>query len=494
MGIKKAAFIVIILLTSMFACSAVNTRVRAIGVTGTVSLGCTPLGAIYDSGKGEIWVNTYGGAATLVISDSTNKVVATIKNSVNVIGVNGIAYDSGKNEIFQSVGYTTETSVYSVVNVISDITDSVVATIPMGSFAGAMAYDSGKSEIYVATGTGISVISDANNSVIAEIPLQYSPSDLVYDSGKGEMFVTQNVGLPGNAPVTVISDGNNTVVANIYAGVEPYCLAYDSGKGEIFVTDNSGNTVAVISDATDSVVDYVNAGYYPLGIAYDSGKGEIYVGLGNYTDYGGYVSVISDTNNTVIATIPNIPYPQAIAYDSGKGELFATNSVIDWEDHVFSDTLTVISDCPNLASPTVSASQTRILQGQTAVLEVALLTTGTSPYAYQWFVEAPNATNFQPISNATSSNYNFTTTTSTAAGNWSFMLQVTDATGAAVNSTATQVTVNAPTPPTAKTVSGLGAEDMAVAAVAVILAAAVIVTLLLRKKRTEKRKTKENQT
>ena len=206
------------------------------------------------------------------------------------------------------------------------------------------------------------------------------------------------------------------------------------------------------------------------------------------------MSVISDTNNTVITTIPNIAYPQGIAYDSSKGELFVTNTIEDFEDDIFSDTVTVISDCPNLTSPTISAASTTILQGQTSVLTLAPLTTGTTPYTYQWFAEAPNATAYTTIDNATLPSYNFTTTTSTAAGNWTFMLQVTDATGAIANSTATQVIVNAPTPSLAKEVSGFGAEYLSVAVVVIILAAVVTVSLLLRKKGIEKRKTKENQT
>ena len=293
----------------------------------------------------------------------------------------------------------------------------------------------------------MSVISDVNNSVVAKIPLPYSPSAIAYDSSKGPKYSQPTMTASQvSDPVIVVSDSNNSVIASMYAGAVPYYLTYDSGKGEVFVTDSSSNTVAVISDATDSVADYVNVGYYPQGIAYDSGKGEIYVAIPHSSYGGNSVSVISDTNNTVITTIPNIAYPQGIAYDSSKGELFVTNTIEDFEDDIFSDTVTVISDCPNLTSPTISAASTTILQGQTSVLTLAPLTTGTTPYTYQWFAEAPNATAYTTIDNATLPSYNFTTTTSTAAGNWTFMLQVTDATGAIANSTATQVIVNAPTP------------------------------------------------
>jgi hypothetical protein len=159
-----------------------------------------------------------------------------------------------------------------------------------------------------------------------------------------------------------------------------------------------------------------------------------------------------------------------------------------------SDKIDVISDCPSLTSPAISAASTSILQGQTSTLTLAPLTTGTPPYTYQWLAEAPNATAYTTIDNATLPSYNFTTSTSTAAGNWTFMLQVTDATGATVNSTATQITVNVPPPPLpAKNISELGIKDLGAAAVAIILAAAVTTVLLLRKKGTEKRKTMQNQ-
>ena len=41
MGLKKAAFIVMILLASMFAFSAAGSPVRAIGVTGTITVGAS---------------------------------------------------------------------------------------------------------------------------------------------------------------------------------------------------------------------------------------------------------------------------------------------------------------------------------------------------------------------------------------------------------------------------------------------------------------------
>jgi hypothetical protein len=77
------------------------------------------------------------------------------------------------------------------------------------------------------------------------------------------------------------------------------------------------------------------------------------------------------------------------------------------------------------------------------------VTTGTSPYAYQWYSKAPGLGSYSSIIGATSSSYSFVTSGSTATGTWSFELKVSDGAGASVTSNVVTVTVNAaPTSPT----------------------------------------------
>jgi outer membrane protein assembly factor BamB len=108
---------------------------------------------------------------------------------------------------------------------------------------------------------------------------------------------------------------------------------------------------------------------------------------------------------------------------------------------VNSTAVTVLVDSA-LAAPSVTPSPGTVNQGQISSLSSSAVTTGTEPYMYQWFSEAPGASSYSLINGATSSSYNFVTSTSTATGVWSFILQVTDSTGAAVNSTAATVTVS----------------------------------------------------
>jgi len=229
-------------------------------------------------------------------------------------GYYGIAYDSVKGEIYLTNGD------FHLVYVISDSTNDLVATIPVGTTPSGIAYDSGKGEIFV-TNYGsdtVSVISDSDYSVVATIPVGRQPSALAYDSGKGEMYV----GHAGCNQILVISDSTNAVVANITVENEPIRLVYDSGKGEIFVTNHGSDTASVISDSDYSVVATIPVGRQPNAMDYDSVNNNVFVA--NYNSNS--ISVISDSNYAVIADIPLERQPQAIGYDSGRGKIFVAYS------------------------------------------------------------------------------------------------------------------------------------------------------------------------
>jgi YVTN family beta-propeller protein len=132
----------------------------------------------------------------------------------------------------------------------------------VGNYPFGVAYDSGKGEIFVTNNydNTVSVISDTDNTVVATIPVGKGPYGVAYDSGKSEVFVTNNY----DNTTSVISDSNNTVVAIIPVEA-PYGVAYDSGKSETFVTNTLfepsllnpttnfiSNTVSVISDSSNT--------------------------------------------------------------------------------------------------------------------------------------------------------------------------------------------------------------------------------------------------
>ena len=313
------------------------------------------MGIAYDSGKGEIFVANEGDGTVSILSDSNNSLVATV-----TVGEypTGVAYDSGKGEIFVTNAGSDS------VSVISDSTNKIVANVTVGLGPEGIAYDPGKGEIFVANtnydsggaiGT-VSVISDSTNGVITNITVGVAPLYLVYDSGKSEIFVSDE-GSAGNT-VSVISDSSNQVVATVNGGPAPEGLAYDPAKGEIFIANYNAGSFSIISDSTNALLMTKQLGTYagdPTDVTYDSGKGAVFLTCGD-----GVVYIISDSNNTAFAYAPLVqfpvsedsfgPLPNGITYDPAKGEVYVADSGSNAVSNI-SDSFIIPGSTPSVSTP-----------------------------------------------------------------------------------------------------------------------------------------------
>ena len=256
MGSKTAAAISMVTILSLLIQTA-----SAQVVVATVDVGNGPQGVAYDSGKGEVFVTNAADNTVSVISDSSNTVVATLTPFTESYYV-GVAYDAAKGEVFVASSGTG-----SVV-VISDISNTVVGSrIPVCGKPQAVAYDSGRGEVFVTCvdSSSVWVISDSSNTVVGSpIPVGTNPQGVAYDSDRGEVFVTNF----GSNSVSVISDSSNTVVATVTLTVNdsPLGVAYDSGKAEVFVA-NGRNAVYVISAPLSICVSTAAGGATACGAA-----------------------------------------------------------------------------------------------------------------------------------------------------------------------------------------------------------------------------------
>ena len=84
---------------------------------------------------------------------------------------------------------------------------------------------------------------DSTNTVVATVNVGSIPTARPTDSAKGEVFVANN----GGGSVSVISDSTNTVVATVFVGTNPFGVAYDPAKGEVFVANGGSGSVSRIS-------------------------------------------------------------------------------------------------------------------------------------------------------------------------------------------------------------------------------------------------------
>lgn len=277
--------------------------------TGTVILvGANPHEMAYDYKKGEIFVTNTGDGTISVISDRTNKVVATIAVGGEPVSA---AYDPSNNEIYVANWDAT------YISVISDTSNRVVKNVILPNqifVTDGIAYDSNTSQVFVVDDNGgFHVLSGQNvmvtsHSLEGDTPLP----DVVYDSNRGELFMASSGG-----SIFVVSDLNYTVLATIRTGIVPYDLTFDSGKGEVFVADSDSSKVLVIADSNNTIVARPDVGSMPIDLAYDAQNGEVYVATS-----GPSVSVISDTTNEVIKSIPLQCNQQGVVRDDRMAETF----------------------------------------------------------------------------------------------------------------------------------------------------------------------------
>jgi len=288
-----------------------------------VEVGYVPWGVAFDSGTGEVFVANFGSSNVSVISDVTDKVVATIPVGYQP---SGIAYDPMRGELFVA-DYGS-----GAVSVISDATDLVVATIPVGEAPWDVAYDPLMAEVFVTNldSSNVSVISDVSLKVVASIDVGVGPSGIAFDAIHNNLYVANE----GTNNVSVISGETDLIVATIDVGYEPLGVAV-TPLGQAFVTDFGSDQVTVIETEGDTVTGFIPVGYEPEGIAYEPEYGNLYV-----TEYGGTnLTVIQASTATVVGSIAiGVEFGSQIAYDSSTEQFFVSLEA--------SQNVTIVNDTP----------------------------------------------------------------------------------------------------------------------------------------------------
>jgi YVTN family beta-propeller protein len=318
-----------------------NTLVAtaAIGAGPNVCNGPGEANIAYDAGLGEMFVAAELSNNVSVINDSTNSVVATIPVGSSPCAV---VYDPLSGDLFVANQASDN------VSVISDATNAVVATVTVGKLPFFELYDGGTGDVYVANfnSANVSVISGSSNSLVATVPVGNDPIALAWASGAGEVF---SMNFNSNN-VTVINDTTNAVVANLAVGGGPFWATDAAPAGEMFVLNFWSYNVSVISEASDSVVANPAVGPRPVYAVYDSGRGEVFV----ENDASSNLSVINDTSNRVVANIGVGSAPGAAAYNQGDGlgEVFVVNSG--------SNNVSIVSDATNKVFHTVAVGSSPI--------------------------------------------------------------------------------------------------------------------------------------
>ena len=262
---------------------------------------------------------------------------------------------------------------------------------------------------------------------------------------------------PASASVTV---GNiQQFTSAITGGVAPYTFQWYYGNNTAIVgatastlnyKANSTGTINVYLKTTDSLSYQVNSNLATLNV-YSQPTASISPVSASVT-----VGSVQQFTSTIAGGL--VPYAYQWYYGNNTAIVGATASTLNYKANFtgaysiylnVTDSLSYqvksnsaifnvysqlsVSISPVSASVTVGGSQqfTSTVAG------------GLSPYIYQWFQKAPGGS-YLAVSGATSDSFSFVTSVATVTGTWSFILQVNDNLGVAVNSSVVLVTVNLP--------------------------------------------------
>lgn len=210
-----------------------------------------------------------------------------------------------------------------------------------------------------------------------------------------------------------------------------------AANGIIYVGSEDGNIYALNAETGSQIWNYT-VGAYGLTSPAVAG-GVVYIGaIATPSGMGCNFYALNAATGSKIWSDNRVNYNAVSSAAIASGIVYAGFM----RGNVYSniDTLFAFGSISSHA-PSVSASSSTVDQGESSTLS-ADMNGSEQLYSYQWFSEAPNNLYYSSIQGANSSSYNFVTSTFTYPGVWSFILQVTNSSGVAVNSIETLVTVN----------------------------------------------------
>ena len=285
------------------------------------------------------------------------------------------------------------------------------------------------------------VTSNAASVTVNAVPtVVVSPVSWVMDVGQSKLFSATPSGGSGS-----YTSYQWYVGGVAQSGATASTFSYSAGSAGSFlitvsVTDSSGMASAQSSAASVTVSVSPTVSIVPVG-AVKMNVGQVQVFTATGSGGSGSLSYQWFLDGSAVGS-NSVSYSYTAGGTSHSVTCKVTDSASSPVTSPVSNVVSVTVN-PALVAPAVSASPGIINQGQTSSLTSSSISTGTSPYSYQWLSRAPGASSYSLISGATSSSYSFVTSGSTTTGTWSFELKITDAALAVVTSNAASVTVNA---------------------------------------------------
>jgi gliding motility-associated-like protein len=178
------------------------------------------------------------------------------------------------------------------VSVVSTVTKTVIATIPVGAKPYGVSVSKDGSRVYIGNinSNNVSVIDAISNTVIATIPVGKAPTGVVVSPDGKKVYVTCET----DNVVSVINTDTNTVEATIPAGQRPYGITTNKAGTRVYVTNITSKSISVIDMATNTVFTTIPYGYEARDIEVSPDDQFVYV-----LAFGGVIKIDAQTNTVV---------------------------------------------------------------------------------------------------------------------------------------------------------------------------------------------------
>jgi YVTN family beta-propeller protein len=245
-------------------------------VVATIPVGTLPWGVAIDAVDNLIYVTNYGSGTVSIIDGFTNSLCVPTRCTLNTITVGSNPEGIALNLVLsQAYVANSGSNTVSVINITSD---TVFATVPVGSSPQSVAVGSAQPKPPNSQPYTVFVTNYGSNT-ISVIPV-------------GSPYLT--------FPVTTVTVGNN-----------PWGVVVNPYTNRVYVTNSGSGTVTVLNGSSFSTISTISLGpgSTPEGIDIDTSSSKAYVA----NPASNTVSVIDLTTNTVLSsTNPPIPMPVGI--------------------------------------------------------------------------------------------------------------------------------------------------------------------------------------
>jgi len=301
------------------------------------------------------YITNAGSNTVSVIDTATNTIRATVSVGSNP---NGVAVTPDGTKVYVANSDWDNVSTIDTISVIDTAIDTVIARVPVGNKPWGAAAISDGTKVYV-TNEGsdtVSVIDATTNNVIKSVPVGSNPRGIVVSPDGKTVYVTNsdwwnNISVIDT--VFAIDTATNTVIANVSVGDKPWGVAVSPDGTKLYVANYGSNTTSVIDTATNSVTATVPVGWGPVGVAVTPDGKKVYVASYHYP-YS--VSIIDTATNTVTATVNVGMFPHGVAVTPDGTKAYVTS---DGSDKVY-----VIDTATNNVTGTVKTGSRPMSWGQ----------------------------------------------------------------------------------------------------------------------------------